>query len=72
MYIKNKSFVQGDQVLLYDSKYQKDLGKLQMHWIGTFTVAKICESGAFRIMQLGDIIHPIWVNGTCLKPHIFS
>jgi hypothetical protein len=33
-HIKTKTFAQGDQVFLYNSKYQKNLGKLQMHWLG--------------------------------------
>jgi hypothetical protein len=28
-------------VLLYDNKYQKHPGKLQMHWLGPFIVAEI-------------------------------
>jgi hypothetical protein len=28
-------------VLLYDNKYQKHLGKLQMHWLGPFIVVEI-------------------------------
>ena len=40
-HIKTKIFEQGDKVLLYDSRYQKHPGKLCMHWLGPFTVAKI-------------------------------
>jgi hypothetical protein len=32
-HIKTKVFVQGDKVLLYDSRYQKHPGKLWMHWL---------------------------------------
>jgi hypothetical protein len=40
-HIKDKIFVQGDKVLLYDSRYQKHPGKLCMHWLGPFIVAEI-------------------------------
>jgi hypothetical protein len=38
-YIKIKSFALGDQVLLYNSKYQKHPGKLKMHCLKPFIVA---------------------------------
>jgi hypothetical protein len=43
-------------VLLYDNKYQKHLGKLQMHWLGPFIVVEIHESGAVKLVQLDGII----------------
>jgi hypothetical protein len=64
-------FAQGDKVFLYDSKYQKHPGKLQMHWLGPFIVAEIHEYGAVRLAQLNGILYPSWVNGACLKPYIF-
>jgi hypothetical protein len=57
-HIKTKTFSQGDQVFLYDSKYQKHPGKLQMHWLGPFIVVEIWESGVVRLVQLDGIIHP--------------
>jgi hypothetical protein len=39
-HIKTKVFAQGDKVLLYDSRYQKHPGKLHMHWLGPFIVAR--------------------------------
>ena len=40
-HIKNKQFHQGDLVLLYDNKFLKHLGKLQMHWLGPYLVNSI-------------------------------
>jgi hypothetical protein len=40
-HINRKSFVQGDLVLLYDSKYQKHSGKVQLHWLGPFIIVEI-------------------------------
>jgi hypothetical protein len=57
-HIKAKTFAQGDQVLLYDSKYQKHPRKLHMHWLGPFIVAKIHESSVVRLSQLDGILSP--------------
>jgi hypothetical protein len=38
-HIKHKSFSQGDQVMLYNRKYEKHQGKLHIHWLGYFIVA---------------------------------
>jgi hypothetical protein len=69
-HIKTKVFVQGDKVLLYDSRYQKHPGKLCMHWLGPFIVVEIRPSGAVRLVQLDGMLWPGWVNGAHLKPYI--
>jgi hypothetical protein len=68
--LKNKKFLQGDQVMLYDSKYQKNLGKLQMHWLEPLIVEEIRDSGAIRITQIDGILCQEWVNGTRMKSYI--
>jgi hypothetical protein len=70
MYIKTKSFVEDDQVMLYDIKYTKHPRKLQMHWIGPFIVADIHEFSVFKIVQLDMILLPGWVNNACMEPYI--
>jgi hypothetical protein len=70
MHIKTKTFVQGDQVLLYDSKYQKHLGKLQMHWLGPFIFVEIEEYIVFKLVQLNGILCIGWVNSARMKPSI--
>jgi hypothetical protein len=55
-HINNKSFMQGDFILLYDSKYQKHPGKLQMHWLGPFIVVGIRETGAIKLTQLNGVL----------------
>jgi hypothetical protein len=69
-HIKTKSIVQGDKVLLYDSRYQKHPCKLCMHWLGPFIVAEIRPSGAVKLVQLDGILRLGWVNGTHLKPYM--
>jgi len=65
-------FAQGDQGLLYDKKYQKHLGKLQMHYLGPFIIVEIHEFKVFRLTQLNGIIYPIWVSDARLKPYIYA
>ena len=47
--IKKKQFQQGDLVLLYDSKFMKHLGKLQMHWLGPYLINLITSGGAVQL-----------------------
>ena len=49
LHIKNKQFQQGDLVLLYDSKFLKHPGKLQMHWLGPYLVNSITSGGAVQL-----------------------
>jgi hypothetical protein len=69
--IKIKSFVQGDQVLLYDSKYQKHPRKLQMHWLGPFIVVEIKESRVVRLAQL-DGYSSSWLGEWCMPEALHS
>lgn len=36
--IKKKTFQEGDWVLLYDSRFQDLLGKLQTRWLGIYEI----------------------------------
>lgn len=67
-HIKKKAFKVGDHVLLYASKFQKFLGKLQMHWLGSFIVTEIKDSRVLNLAQLEGIMLPRWVNNERLKP----
>lgn len=66
-HIKKKAFTFEGHVLLYDSKFLKFLGKLHMHWLASFIFEKI-EFGAFKLVQLDEVLLLWWVNGACLKP----
>ena len=68
-HIKTKAFQVGGKVLLYDSRFQKFPGKLQMHWLGPYFVIEIRDLGAVRLAQLEGTVIPWWVNGACLKPY---
>ena len=68
-HIKKKLFAEGYLVLLYDSKFMKHPGKLQMHWIGPYLVHSITSGGAVQFQQLDGAMLPKLVNGSRLKPY---
>ena len=47
-HVMNKQFQQGDLVLLYENKFMKHPGKLQMHWLGPYLVNSITFGGQFK------------------------
>ena len=67
-HIKKKQFTEGDLVLLYDSKFIKHPGKLQMHWLGLYLVHLINSSGAFQLQQLDGVVLTMLVKGNLLNP----
>ena len=56
-------------VLLYDSKFIKHPGKLQMHWLGPYLVHSITYGGVVQLQQLDGAVLPTLVNGSRLKPY---
>ena len=55
--MKTKPFQVGDYVLLYDSKYLKHLGKLQMHWLDPYQVKSITNGDVVtQIIKAGCIL----------------
>ena len=56
-------------VLIYDSKFVKHLGKLQMHWLGPYTINFITDEGVVHLQHLYGIMMPKLVNGIQLNPY---
>ena len=54
---------------MYDSKFVKHLGKLQMHWIGTCVINSITTGGAVQLQQLDGVMLLKLVNANRLKPY---
>jgi hypothetical protein len=44
-HINNKTFKEGDLVLMYDNKSIQHLGKLRMHWLGLYEVKNVTDRG---------------------------
>ena len=56
-------------MLLYDNKFMKHLGKLQMHWLGPYLINSITSGGAVQLQQLDGAMLPNLVNGSRLNPY---
>ncbi|KAL7606196.1 hypothetical protein Lser_V15G19233 [Lactuca serriola] len=65
--ISRKTFVQGQKVLLYKSRFKLIPGKLSSRWVGPFVVTRVFDHGAVEITskQNGKTFK---VNGHRLKP----
>eukprot|EP00253_Pinus_taeda_P016601 PITA_16601 len=68
-HIKLCTFKVNDLLLLYDSKFDKFLGKFQMHWLGPYVIKEITDGGAVQLVIFKRDPFPIKVNGNRLKPY---
>ncbi|XP_021763768.1 uncharacterized protein LOC110728425 [Chenopodium quinoa] len=65
--ISKKEFVEGQKVLLYNSRLKLFPGKLRSRWSGPFQVSKTFPYGSVEIFN--DKYPPFKVNGQRLKPY---
>ena len=66
--IARKNFKQGDQVLLYDSKFHLFPGKLKSRWTGPFTILEVYSNGSVDLLNSKEN-RVFKVNGQSLKPY---
>ncbi|XP_057719693.1 uncharacterized protein LOC130934120 [Arachis stenosperma] len=64
-----RSFEEGQQVLLYNSKLKLFPGKLKSRWLGPFLVTKVSPYGHIEIME-EDSKRTFTVNGQRLKHYL--
>ena len=64
---KTKVIKDADLVLLYDSQFQKFMGKFKICWQGPYKVVKACNSGSFDLEDFQSNPLPIRINGNRLK-----
>ena len=69
-HIKLRTFKVNDLVLLYDSKFEKFLGKFRIHWLGPFGVKEVTNGGATQLVKLNGEPFPSKVNNSLLKPYM--
>ena len=67
MHVKNKIFLIGDLVLLYDSKFVKFPGKFKTHWLGPYQIQQVTNGGAVQHNKLNGELLPTFINGSRLK-----
>ncbi|XP_021730699.1 uncharacterized protein LOC110697623 [Chenopodium quinoa] len=65
--ISKKEFVEGQKVLLYNSRLKLFPGKLRSRWSGPFQVSKVFTYGSVEVFN--DKYPPFEVNGHRLKPY---
>jgi hypothetical protein len=62
-HIKKKSFKKGDWALLYDSRFQDFLGKLQTRWLGPYEIDEVHDNGMVTLSTIDGSGSPFLVNG---------
>ena len=67
--ITGKSFKEGDQVLLYDSKLHLFPGKLKSRWTGPFIVQQASPNGSVDLRDPNDDML-FKINGQRVKPYV--
>ena len=67
--LRHKEFKVGDLVLLYDSRFFKFPGKLQMHWLGPYEIEDINPNGSAQLRDFEGNLLPTRINGYRLKPY---
>lgn len=69
-HIKLRTLKVNDLVLLYDSKFDKFLGKFRMRWMGPYVIKEVTDRGAVQLVKLNGEPFPVKVNGSWLKPYM--
>ena len=64
-----KTLNPNDLVLLYDSRFQKFLGKFKIRWFGPYRVLKSYPNGSVELQDFAGIVHSTRYNGYLLKPY---
>ena len=69
-HIQVQEFKKDDKVLVYDSRYHKILGKLQMQWLGPFKVLVVFENGSLLVEDIEDNLIKVTSERDQLKEDI--
>ena len=67
--ITRKTFNEGDQLLMYDSKLHLFLGKLKSRWTGPFIIHQAYPNGSVDLLNAKAKI-VFKVNGQRVKPYV--
>jgi hypothetical protein len=63
-HIKNKTFKEGDLVLMYENKSLQHPGNLRMHWLGPCKVNYVIEGGVVQLKYLSGVELRGVINGS--------
>jgi len=67
--LKRTQFSVGGLALLFDSKYQDFMGKLQTRWMGPYKILQIFENGTIQLEPIDGSRIVMLVNGHRLHPY---
>ncbi|XP_062103380.1 uncharacterized protein LOC133814437 [Humulus lupulus] len=70
-HILQKSFVEGQKVLMYPSRLKLFPGKLKSRWLGLLIVTKVFPHGVVKVLS-PSMENSFKVNGLRLKPYYES
>ena len=62
-HIKKKIFHEGDWALLYDSRFQDFLGKLQTRWLGPYEIQNVHDNGTLTLATIDGSGYSFKTNG---------
>lgn len=65
--MKPVKIMEGDWVLMYDSRYKKFKGKLHTRWLGPFKVKTIYENGSLELLTIQNEPLETRINGSRVK-----
>ena len=57
---------------MYDNKFVKHPGKLQMHWLGPYLINSITSGVVVQLQHLDRAMLPNLVNGSRMNPYRMS
>ena len=65
-----KKLEPNDLVLLYDSRFQKFLGKFKMRWFGLYKILRSFPNGSVKLQDFASKLHLTRYNGYRLKSYL--
>ncbi|XP_059066368.1 uncharacterized protein LOC131857683 [Cryptomeria japonica] len=67
LYVRDKSFKEGDWALLYDSRYQDNIGKLQTRLLGPYEIVETFPNGVSILSTIDLVRFKLLVNSHQLR-----
>lgn len=61
--IKKEMFQKGDWALLYDSRFQYFLGKLQTQWLGPYEISEVYDNSIVNLTTIDGSSVSFLTNG---------
>ena len=67
-FIKKKVLCEGDQELLYDSRFKRDFkSKMRTRWSGPYQIDRVFDNGTVHLITIDEDRTPLFINGHMLQ-----